>query len=138
MKSKRITIRDKKVKIIRMFVNTMKKSLAEMEQDIKTYEGDKMLSEAMQDAHFEKLRCDSGNLNEVLEDNRMALSIFFETIELDRQMEKSIEDARGGREGPYVVDSIADNECVYCDMDPPQPCQIPLDKRPIECPFKKS
>lgn len=70
-----------------MLVGCMKKSLAEMEQDIKKYEGvDKILLDVTQDAHFEKLRCDSGNLNEVLEDNRIALSIMFESTEIDQQI----------------------------------------------------
>lgn len=80
-------IRSKKVRVIRMFVGSMKKTLEAMEKDIKEYDGiDKVMLEASLDAHFEKLRCDSGNLNQVLEDNRMALAIFIESIEIDQKV----------------------------------------------------
>jgi len=39
--------------------------------------------------------------------------------------------------GCYMGKEKEDSECVYCDMEPPQPCQIPLDKRPQDCPFQK-
>ena len=83
MKMKRITIREKKVTVVRMLIGTLKKSLELMEQDIKRYEDtDKVLLEVTMDAHFEKIRCDSGNLNEVLENNRIALNIMFEANEI--------------------------------------------------------
>jgi len=69
-----------------MFVGSMKKSLEAMEKDIKEYDSvDKVMLEVLLDAHFERLRCDSGNLNQVLENNRIALDIFIEGIEIDKQ-----------------------------------------------------
>ena len=28
------------------------------------------------------------------------------------------------------------NGCIYCDMEPPKPCPIPLSVRPEGCPFR--
>lgn len=80
----RKTIRYKKLAVINMFIEQMNKTLKEIKQDIGIEKGD--ILEARLEAHFEKIRCDSGNLNQVLEDNRYVLNIFFEGIEIDEKI----------------------------------------------------
>lgn len=75
----RKTIEQKKVAIIKMFIEKMNETLKEMNTDLDGQTGETLT--AFLEAHFEKLRCDSGNLNQVLEENRMVLDLFFEGIE---------------------------------------------------------
>jgi hypothetical protein len=82
--TKRKTIREKKVAVIQMLVSSMEKTHKQMNEDSEKYSGEVL--KAVLDAHFEKLRCDSGNLNFVLEGNRLTLSIMYESVLIDKQI----------------------------------------------------
>ena len=82
----RITIREKKVAVIRMLVGSMEKHHKQMNEDLEKYEGDVL--KAVLDAHFESLRCSSGNLSLVLEEDRGALAIMYESVLIDEQIAK--------------------------------------------------
>jgi hypothetical protein len=83
-RKKRITIRDKKVAVIRMLVGSMEKHHKQMNEDLEKYDGD--ILKAVLDGHFESLRCSSGNLSLVLEDDRKALAIMYESVLIDKQV----------------------------------------------------
>ena len=85
----RKTIREKKVAVIRMLVGSMEKHLKQMNEDLEKYDGD--ILKAVLDAHFESLRCSSGNLSLVLEDDRRALAIMFGSSEMDKRAAARIE-----------------------------------------------
>ena len=82
--TKRITIREKKVAIIREQVKHMHETLAKLNIDDSKYNEDKELWQATMDAHFESLRVSSGNLSLVLEDDRNALAILYESALMDK------------------------------------------------------
>lgn len=84
--TKRKTIREKKVAIIQMLVGSMWKHLEQMNIHLKEYDGE--LLNAFLDSHFESIRCSSGNLSLVLENDRQALAIMFESVELDKKIAK--------------------------------------------------
>jgi len=79
----RTTIREKKVAVIQMLVGKMERTHRQMNEDLERYEGDVL--KAVLDGHFEGLRCDSGNLSLVLEDDRRALTIMYESSEMDKR-----------------------------------------------------
>ena len=76
----RITIQEKKITVTRMFVAKLNKTLELMNNDLEQEKGE--LLKALLAAHFEMMRCDSGNLNEILEGNRFILNLFFDGFEL--------------------------------------------------------
>ena len=79
----RITIREKKGAVIRMLVGHMEKVRKQMDADLEKYDGDVL--KAVLDGHFEGLRCSSGNLSLVLEEDRNALAIMYESTEMDKR-----------------------------------------------------
>jgi hypothetical protein len=82
--TKRKTIREKKVAVIHMLVSHMEKTHKQMNADLEKYDGDVL--KAVLDAHFESLRCSSGNLSLVLEEDRRALAIMYESVLMDEQV----------------------------------------------------
>jgi len=81
----RKTIREKKVAVIRMLVGKMERTHRQMNEDLEKYKHDKEILDAVLDGHFEGLRCSSGNLSLVLEEDRRALAIMFEATEMDKR-----------------------------------------------------
>jgi len=84
--TKRKTIREKKVAIIQMLVGSMEKHRKQMIADLEKYKHDKEILNAVLDGHFESLRCSSGNLSLVLEEDRRALAIMYESTEMDKEI----------------------------------------------------
>ena len=67
-----------------MLVGSMEKYLKQMNADLEKYDGN--ILKAVLDGHFEGFRCDSGNLSLVLEEDRNALAIMYESTEIDKQI----------------------------------------------------
>ena len=80
----RMTIRKKKVAVIQMLVSKMERVHKQMNADLEKYDDGDILK-AVLDGHFESLRCSSGNLSLVLEDDRRALAIMYESSEMDKR-----------------------------------------------------
>jgi len=80
----RKTIREKKVAVIQMLVGHMEQTHRQMNEDLEKYDGD--ILKAVLDGHFEGLRCSSGNLSLVLEEDRNALAIMYESVLIDEQV----------------------------------------------------
>ena len=83
IRKKRRTIREEKVAVIRMLVGSMEKTLKKMNANLEKLNG--AVLNASLDAHFESLRCSSGNLSQVLEENRLTLSIMYRSYVIDKQ-----------------------------------------------------
>lgn len=69
-----------------MLVGSMEKHHKQMNEDLEKYKDQKEIREAVLDGHFESLRCSSGNLSLVLEDDRNALAIMYESVLIDKQV----------------------------------------------------
>ena len=67
-----------------MLVDSMEKHHKQMNADLEKYDGD--ILKAVLDGHFESLRCSSGNLSLVLEEDRNALAIMYESTEIDKRV----------------------------------------------------
>jgi len=83
------TIQTKKIAVVNMFIESMNKTLKKMKQTIGIEKGENLTT--FLEAYFEKIRCDSGNLNQVLEGNRFVLNLFFEGIETNKEIKVVIE-----------------------------------------------
>lgn len=96
--TKRKTIREKKVAVIQMLVTSMENHHKQMNEDLEKYKHDKEILDAVLDAHFESLRCSSGNLNLVLEGDRRTLAIMYESTEMDKEIAVVVESLKEKRD----------------------------------------
>ena len=82
----RITIREKKVAIIREQVKHMHETLTKLNVDDAKYGKGHPYWDVKMDAHFESLRVSAGNLSLVMDDDCRALAVMYEFVKVGERI----------------------------------------------------